>query len=67
MRLSCDVHYELSIEGSVMPRCLSSGEWEKGKTCEPIMCDAYEPPAHGSVWPDTPVQAGQTVSYFVFR
>jgi hypothetical protein len=62
VRISCDEHYELTQEGEAMPRCLSTGEWEVGKTCAPIMCDAYIPPEHGSVFPDTAVMAGQTVS-----
>jgi hypothetical protein len=62
VRISCDEHYELSQDGEAMPRCLSTGEWEVGKTCVPIMCDAYDPPEHGSVFPDTAVMAGQTVS-----
>jgi hypothetical protein len=65
VRIACDEHYELSQEGEVMPRCLSSGEWEVGKTCVPIMCDPYQPPEHGTVFPDTAVMAGTTVRFLL--
>ena len=64
VRVECDDHYSASSSGFSEPRCLSTGEWEPGITCEPIMCPAYAPPEHGTVWPNTPVMAGETVTVY---
>lgn len=64
VRITCDVHYCPSEKGVEEPKCLMTGEWEEGKTCEPIMCDAYVPPPHGVVVPAGPVMAGQQVTIY---
>lgn len=64
VRITCDEHYCLSDAGVEMPKCLMTGEWEQGKTCEPIMCDAYVPPPHGVVVPAGPVRAGEQVTIY---
>jgi len=64
VRIACDVHYCLSDTGCEMPKCLMSGEWEAGKTCVPVMCDAYVPPPHGVVVPARPVMAGEQVTIY---
>jgi len=64
VRISCDAHYCLSDTGCELPKCLMSGEWEEGKTCEPIMCDAYMPPPHGVVVPARSVMAGEQVTIY---
>ena len=67
VRLECDPHFQFSRAGVAEPRCLSTGEFEPGKTCEPIMCNSYKAPANGGVWPDTPVQAGTRVEIYCFE
>ncbi len=47
-----------------MPKCLLTGEWEAGKTCDPIMCEAYVPPPHAVVVPARPVMAGEQVTIY---
>eukprot|EP00802_Teleaulax_amphioxeia_P002871 Tamp_02874.p1 GENE.Tamp_02874~~Tamp_02874.p1 ORF type:complete len:1056 (-),score=213.28 Tamp_02874:472-3639(-) len=64
VRITCDVHYCPSEAGVEMPKCLLTGEWEQGKTCEPIMCDPYVPPPHGVVVPAGPVRAGEQVTIY---
>jgi hypothetical protein len=64
VRITCDVHYCPSAAGEEMPKCLMTGEWEQGKTCEPITCDPYIPPPHGVVVPAGPVRAGEQVTIY---
>ena len=66
-QVACKDHYRLTEAGSEFPKCLKSGQFEKGKECEPIMCSAYKPPENGGVWPDTPVQAGTRVTIYCFQ
>jgi hypothetical protein len=54
----------LSEKGVEMPKCLLTGEWEAGKTCDPIMCEAYVPPPHAVVVPARPVMAGEQVTIY---
>lgn len=63
VRVECDRHYELDKVKNAFenPYCLSSGTWEKGKQCVPIMCDPFSPPQHGSVWPQGKIMAGDRV------
>ena len=61
VQISCDEHFRLSDTGSASPSCLSSGEFEQGKTCIPIMCPPYQAPAHGRVAPSGPVVASMSV------
>jgi hypothetical protein len=67
VQVACNEHWRLTTEGSEFPRCLKSGEFERGKKCEPIMCSAYTPPENGGVWPDEPVQAGTRVTIYCFE
>ena len=67
VQVECDDHYQLTRAGTEFPRCLESGQFDEGKRCEPIMCSAYRPPAHGGVWPDSPVQAGTSVEVYCFE
>ncbi|EKX43963.1 hypothetical protein GUITHDRAFT_110070 [Guillardia theta CCMP2712] len=55
VQITCNEHFQLSREGSEIPRCLSTGEFQRGKTCEPIMCSAYYPP--------TTEASGRTLPY----
>ncbi|EKX47356.1 hypothetical protein GUITHDRAFT_137535 [Guillardia theta CCMP2712] len=60
--ITCDEHYQLSDGGRQTIRCLRTGEWEQGKTCEPIMCDSFQAPAHSTFnGPRTRVLAGTQV------
>eukprot|EP00960_Hanusia_phi_P003607 107001-Hanusia_phi.AAC.3 len=60
--ITCDEHYQLSDEGRQSIRCLRTGEWEQGKTCDPIMCDSFQAPPHSSFsGPRTRVLAGTQV------
>ena len=67
VQVECDDHYQLTRAGTEFPKCLESGQFDEGKRCEPIMCSAYRPPAHGGVWPDSPVQAGTSVEVYCFE
>jgi hypothetical protein len=60
--LTCDENYRLSDRGSRWPECLHDGHWDKGKTCEALMCPPYQPPLHGSVDICESVQAGTRVT-----
>ena len=60
--LTCDENYRLSDRGSRWPECLHDGHWDKGKTCEALMCPPYQPPKHGSVDVCESVQAGTRVT-----
>lgn len=62
VKIECDAHYRLSEQGSEIPRCQGTGEFEQGKVCEPIMCDSYTAPPHGMVIPADRVMAGQSVT-----
>eukprot|EP00961_Rhodomonas_salina_P279072 3769884-Rhodomonas_salina.2 len=38
VQITCDEHWQLTAKGKEFPKCLNTGEFEKGKECEPIMC-----------------------------
>lgn len=67
VQITCDEHWQLTAKGKEFPKCLNTGEFEKGKECEPIMCSQYNPPEHGGVYPPTPVQAGTRVTIFCYE
>jgi len=60
--LTCDENYRLSDRGSRWPECLHDGHWDKGKTCEALMCPPYQPPLHGSIDICESVRAGTRVT-----
>jgi hypothetical protein len=61
--IKCDAHYELDGREDAYqdPYCLENGEYEQGQACVPIMCDPYDAPENGAVWPSGKVMAGDRV------
>ena len=59
VNITCDKDFD--AKGDTSPVCQEDGTYSAGATCEPIMCDPYAPPEHGSAAPPGPVQKGGTV------
>lgn len=61
VEVTCHEHYRLSEMGSDEPVCQPRGQWEIGKTCEPIYCPAYGAVRFGQVSTQDYVRAGTRV------
>ena len=62
MQIECDKGYRLSEEGEQRPRCLSTGRFQRGKTCIPAFCSPYKPPLHGHLPLTLPPSAPPSLS-----
>uniref|UniRef100_A0A7S0HCB7 Sushi domain-containing protein n=1 Tax=Hanusia phi TaxID=3032 RepID=A0A7S0HCB7_9CRYP len=67
VKITCHQHFKPSRIGSDEPQCLMNGQWEVGKTCEPIYCTDYGDVKNGMVSTHDYVRAGTRVQITCHR